>query len=428
MASKSSTGKLTRYILISMILGAIVGVGINLLPKLSGTYALSPGLLHGIQKYFVDGVCDSIGKIFIHVLEMLVVPIVFVSLVSGCGQLTDTKQFGRLAGKTFVFFIASTVLACSLAMLVASLFHVGYGQNALSMAGKIASKSSGFKDTLIQLFPTNPIAAMASGNMLQIIVFSLLLGFAISCSGEAGERLTRFFADLNQAVMKLIMILLVFAPYGVFALLTETFAKMGFGLLEHLIGYFLITLLVLFVYLTVVYGATLFLFGIRPLPFFKKMYGTMIFAFSSSSSNASIPFALSTAEEQLGLKTSIAAFIIPLGININKNGTAITQGIATVFIANLYHIHLSLMSYAIVVIMSTLASIGTAGVPSVGIITLAMVLSQVGLPVNAIALVLGVDRLLDMARTVINVSGNVAIACIIGKNEKGLDYRKYMGN
>ena len=262
--------------------------------------------------------------------------------------------------------------------------------------------------------------------MLQIIVFSLLFGAALAAAGEAGKRIGAIFRDLNEVVMHFITMMLQLAPYGIFCLVAVTFAQMGFNLIGQLFGYFSIVLLVLLLHLIVTYSLLLkFVGGLNPLMFFRKFYPCMLFAFSTSSSNASIPVVLETVEHKLGVKNSVASFIVPLGATINMDGTAIMQGVATVFIAHVYNVPIGLTGYLMVILMATLASIGTAGIPSVGLITLAMVLKQVNVPVEGIALIIGVDRLLDMARTAINVSGDAVVACIVAKSEKGMDTEVY---
>jgi Na+/H+-dicarboxylate symporter len=267
---------------------------------------------------------------------------------------------------------------------------------------------------------------MANGNMLQIIIFAMLFGYAISISGKAGRVFVRIFNDANTVLMKLIFIVLWFAPYGVFCLLAKLFSTEGFSVIYSLAGYFFTVLAALAIQWFVVYGCFIRLFAnLNPFIFFKKMYTAMIFSFSTSSSSASIPVTLDTVENKLGVPNSVASFVIPLGATINMDGTAIMQGVATVFIAHAYNIDIGLIGYLTVILTATLASIGTAGVPGVGLITLTMVLKQVGLPVEGIALIIGIDRLLDMVRTAVNVSGDCMVSLLVSKSQKELNTNIY---
>lgn len=407
---------LTKKILIAMFAGIILGLAFNALPSTSF-----------VNDYLTDGLLDFGGKVFINILKMLVVPIVFVSLVCGTFSLDKSLNIGKIAGRTVALYFLTTAIAITLALIVSHLFNIG-GQFT---PGKLDApfnpqQAPSIKQTLLNIFPSNPIQAMAEGNMLQIIVFAMLFGIAITWSGESGERMKQFFKDLDAVIMNLVSIVISVAPYGVFCLVTKVFAANGFPLFFDLGSYFITVIVVLLLQLFFVYGALLKLFaGLNPLPFFRKMLQAAVFAFSTSSSNASIPVVLNTVEKKMGVKESIASFVIPLGATINMDGTAIMQGVATVFIANAYNIHLSLVAFLKVILTATLASIGTAGIPSVGLITLMMVLIQVGLPVEGIALIIGIDRILDMVRTAVNVSGDAMVACVIGASQKQLDQTTY---
>jgi Na+/H+-dicarboxylate symporter len=407
---------LTKKILIAMFAGIILGLAFNALPSTSF-----------VNDYLTDGLLDFGGKVFINILKMLVVPIVFVSLVCGTFSLDKSLNIGKIAGRTVALYFLTTAIAITLALIVSHLFNIG-GQFT---PGKLDApfnpqQAPSIKQTLLNIFPSNPIQAMAEGNMLQIIVFAMLFGVAITWSGESGERMKQFFKDLDAVIMNLVSIVISVAPYGVFCLVTKVFAANGFPLFFDLGSYFITVIVVLLLQLFFVYGAFLKLFaGLNPLPFFRKMLQAAVFAFSTSSSNASIPVVLNTVEKKMGVKESIASFVIPLGATINMDGTAIMQGVATVFIANAYNIHLSLVAFLKVILTATLASIGTAGIPSVGLITLMMVLIQVGLPVEGIALIIGIDRILDMVRTAVNVSGDAMVACVVGASQKQLDQTTY---
>ena len=407
---------LASKILIGMLLGLFVGFIIKKLP---------PSVF--VDQYVVNGAFDIIGKIFIRLLEMLVVPIVFVSLVCGTCSLGGGKKLGRLGVKVIGLFLITTIIAISIALIMATIFHVGGGIILPhSLAKFTMAHQLTLKQMLLTLVPNNPVAAMAHGNLLQIIVFAILVGIAISLSGKHGKPITEIFCHFNAVLMKLIEIVMQTAPYGVFCLIVVAFANLGMGLIKDLSIYIAVIGITLAIQLFGVYSLLLyFLARLNPLTFFRKMYSVMVFAFGTSSSNATIPINLEVTENKLGVPLPIASFAIPLGATINMDGTAIMQGVAAVFIAHIYHISLSLMTYVMIVITATLASIGTAGVHSVGIITLAMVLRQAGLPISGIGLIFGVDRIIDMARTVINASGDAVTACIVAKSEKELDRKVY---
>ncbi|MDH3281808.1 MAG: dicarboxylate/amino acid:cation symporter, partial [Gammaproteobacteria bacterium] len=275
---------------------------------------------------------------------------------------------------------------------------------------------------IIDLVPGNPVAAYAEGNMLQIIFFTILFAVCMLMVGEPGRKVAEGAERLNTIMMQVVTVVMHVAPYGVFALMAKTFALQGLGLIMPMIAYFGTVVVVLVLHATGTLMLLLKLFsGISPVMFMRKMRTVQIFAFSTSSSNATIPVNLRTTERRLGVDNPTASFIVPFGATINMDGTAIMQGVATIFIANVYGIDLGLSGYLTVIGMAVLASIGTAGVPGVGLIMLAMVFNQVGLPVEGIALIMGVDRLLDMMRTAVNVTGDAAITSIVAKSEGSLD-------
>jgi len=263
---------------------------------------------------------------------------------------------------------------------------------------------------------------MAEGKMLQIIVFALLLGMAVNHSGEAGQRIRANFEDWNTVVLNLVTMLMKLAPYGVFALLFTLFARQGLSAIEELSVYFGTVVLVLLIQALFVYPAILTVLArLNPIMFLNKMRNVQLFAFSTASSNATLPVTMRTVEKRLGVDNRVASFSLPLGATLNMDGTAIMQGVATVFIAQAYGIELSAIDFLTVIATATLASIGTAGVPGVGLVMLSMVLTQVGLPVEGIALIIGVDRLLDMMRTAVNVTGDATVTCVVAKSEQQLD-------
>lgn len=408
---------LTKKIILAMLLGLGVGVTLNWLMAGGGDLAA------WLQLYIVDGAFDTVGQIFVKSLKLLVVPLVFVSLICGAGALGEQGRVGPMAGKTIGLYMITTGLAISLALLAGSIIRPGDGLN-LSVGGSayVAQEAPPFKQVLIDIFPSNPVAAMTDGNMLQIIVFALLFGIAISHAKESGRRVLSWFVDVNEVIMKLVMMLMAIAPYGVFCLLAKLFAGLGFSAIVELGTYFMTVLGVLLLHGLGVYPVLLKLMsGLSPRVFLSKLKPLMMFSFSTSSSNASIPITMRTAEERLGVDNRVAAFTVPLGATINMDGTAIMQGVATAFIAQAYNIDIGLSGYMMVILTATMASVGTAGVPGVGLITLALVLEQAGLPVEGIALIIGVDRLLDMARTVVNVTGDSMVTAVVAKSENALD-------
>jgi Na+/H+-dicarboxylate symporter len=411
--------KQTTAIIIAMLSGAIFGLLIKFIPI--------PSIVNSI---IVDDILDVGGNIFITLMKMMIVPLVMISLTCGICSLDDVKQFGKLGVKSLVWVVFTTMLAVIFGVIVANLFGLGIGTElpTTSLALDHPATSS-FRQFFLDILPSNPIKALADGNMLQIIVFTILFALSINLSGERGKPIAKFFQDLNVVIMRMVDILIRATPYGVFCLMAVLFAKFGGHVILNMLGYFLTVILVLLIYALVVYSFLLKTVAkLNPLMFFRKMYSVMLFAFSVSSSNVSIPITLETAERKLGIKSSVASFVIPLGVNINKNGTAIMQGVAAIFIANAYNIHIGMIGYLMIVLTSTLATIGTAGSLSIGVFTLAIVLKQIGVPIEGLALIIGVDRLLDMFRTVVNVVGNATIACLVSKSNNQMDLDIYNDN
>ena len=410
---------LTNRILLAMVLG--IGLGSVLEITLA---SLSPesGLYGFLYNGLVMGVFDVLGRIFIASLKLLVVPLVLVSLICGMAALGASSRMGPIAGKTLGLYLVTTCIAVTLGLAIALAVGPGEGVNAVASSDFVPKEAPPIKETLINIFPTNPVAAMAEGNMLQVIVFALLVGFALTRAGAAGERLIAWFQDMEVVVMKMVGVLIELAPYGVFALLTKLFATMGFGTIFDLAAYFFTLLGVLLFHGFVVYGLVLrTLTPLSPSMLRQKMRRVWAFAFSTSSSGATLPVTLRTVEKRLGVNKSVAGFAVPLGATINMDGTAIMQGVATVFIAQVYGIDLTSSQLLMVVLTATLASIGTAAVPSAGLIMLSLVLTQAGLPVEGIALILGVDRLLDMVRTAVNVTGDATVSTVVAYHEGLLD-------
>ena len=403
---------LTVRILIGMVSGIVVGLLIQ--------FSTSPEAW--IQTFLVHGILDTGGTLFVASLRLMVVPLVFVSLVCGASNLADGAAMGRLGGKTLGLYLMTTAIAISLALSLALIVSPGESGSFATTTEYSPRETPSFKEVVIGIFPTNPVAAMAEGKMLQIIVFALLFGIAIAKVGTPGQKIKAAFEDLNAILMRLIMMLVQVAPIGVFCLMAKLFTTVGWAQIADLATYFITVVSALVIHLVVVYPIILTLLArVNPISFFGKMREPMVFAFSTSSSGATLPITLRTVRERLGVSNQIASFSVPLGATINMDGTAIMQGVATVFIAQVYAVDLVFADYLTVIITATMASIGTAAVPGVGFIMLTMVLAQVGLPVEGIALILGVDRLLDMMRTAVNVAGDSTVALTVAQTEGQID-------
>ena len=406
----------TTRILLSMFLGIFFGSLIN---NLFLDYSLV---------VFSLEIFSALGTIFISSLKLMVVPLVFFSLVTGVAQITDSSKLGSISIKAIFLYLATTSIAISLALFFSNFINIGSGAGLISEAKFVTPTPPSLKEVFVNIFPTNPIAAMANGEMLQIIVFSLLVGLGVK-SLSSSENLINFFVSGNNLMLKIVELIIWFAPIGIFCLLTDIFSQIGFSVIYDLARYFFLLIAVLMFHGIFVYSFFLYFFtGLNPIVFYSKLKEVILFAFSTSSSSATMPLTLKTAKDQLGVDQSVASFTIPLGATINMDGTAIMQGVATVFIAQVYGIDLTITDFLMVILTATLASIGTAGVPGVGLIMLAMVLQQVGLPVEGIALIIGVDRLLDMVRTSVNVCGDSMIACLISSSENNLSQEIFYGD
>ena len=404
----------------------LIGMGAGLLIGSLFQMAIDPE--GWVYVLFVDQLFFIGGKIFIALLQLMVVPLVFASIVCGAANLSDGTSIGRLGGKTVGLYLLTTCAAVSMALVLAISIDPGAGSTASTPSVFVPPEARPIRDVIIGMVPTNPVAAMATANMLQIIVFALLLGFVIARSGQPGAKVRAFFEDFNVVMMNLITLLIRAAPVGVFCLMANLFAEIGIGQILELAQYFFTVVLGLSIHLVVTYALLVYLLvRVNPIEFVRRMREPLLVAFTTSSSGATMPVTLRTVKEKLGVHNDVASFSIPLGATINMDGTAIMQGVATVFIAGFYGIDLSASSYLVVVLTATLASIGTAAVPSAGIIMLTMVLGQVGLPVEGIALILGVDRLLDMMRTAINVCGDGMVSAAVARSEGKLDMEIFKG-
>ena len=410
---------LTSKVLIGLLLGTIVGLAINI-------FALNtPGGF--IDTYVVNGLFHLVGKMFVNALKMLVVPLVFFSLICGVCGIGNINTLGRVGSKSFALYMLTTAIAISVAISVAAVTGIGEGMNQVSDVTFTGADAPPLTDVLIGIIPTNPIQSMASGDMLPIIFFAILVGVSMLMVGRKAKSFIEGAEIANEIMMKMVNIVMAVAPYAVFALIAKSMSQLGIDLLAHLAGYVgvLVGALILHLFITLMVVLKVFS-GLSPAIFIKKIRNAQVFAFSTASSNATIPVTLKTVTKRMGVDNSVASFTVPFGATINMDGTAIMQGVATVFIANVYNVDLGLVGYLTVILMSVLASIGTAGVPGVGLIMLSMVFSQVGLPVEGIGLILGVDRLMDMIRTSVNVSGDAVVSAIVAKSEGKLDMSVYL--
>lgn len=412
---KKSFG-LTAQIITALILGIIVGLVM---------YKMEPSYIK--DTIFIQGIFKVLGDTFIAALKMLLVPVVFFSLIVGVSSLSDIKQLGRIGAKTMAFYVATTAIAISIALAIGLLISPGANT---SLPTDIASDVTinepvPFIDVLINIVPTNPISAMAEGNMLQIIFFSILVGLALTILQDKVPTVKKLAIELNDLFLKMVTLIMLVAPIGVFALTAKTFAALGYDIMLPLTKYIGAIMIALALQVVLYLAILRFLGNVNPLHFVKKILAPMSVGFSTASSAAALPVSMRTAEEKLGVDKKIASFTLPLGATINMDGTAIMQGVATIFIAQFYAINLAPMDYIIVILTATLASIGTAAVPGAGLIMLSLVLSTVGLPIEGIALIIGVDRIIDMTRTAINLCGDAVGTVVIAKSEGALNEEIY---
>ena len=413
---------LTTMIFIALLAGALAGVIINYL--IPSNYV--------VDDIIVQGVSYIVGQGFIRLMRMLVVPLVFCSIVCGSMAVGDTKKLGSVGVKTLIFYLCTTALAITVALSVANIFNPGKGldmsQIQVTSTVSETTQSMSMTETLLDIIPVNIFNSLSEGNMLQIIVFALILGVILANMGDRVDIVKNFFGQFNDIMMEMTMAVMKLAPIGVFCLISKTFAEIGFDVFIPLLKYMFCVLLALGVQCFGVYMSMLKIFsGLNPIIFIKNFFPVMAFAFSTSTSNATIPMNIDTLAEKMGVSKKISSFTIPLGATINMDGTSIMQGVAVVFTAQAFGIHLSMMDYATVISTATLASIGTAGVPSVGLITLTMVFNSVGLPVEGIALIMGIDRILDMTRTAVNITGDAVCTTVVASLNKAVDRDVYYG-
>ncbi|MDU5107576.1 dicarboxylate/amino acid:cation symporter [Clostridium sp.] len=407
---------LTKRIFISMFLGALLGI---IIQKINSEFIKETIILNGFIKI--------LSNLFLSSIKMMVVPLVFISLTCGASSIEDIAKLGKIGGKTLLFYISTTCIAISIGIITALIIKPGVGLNLsnLLVSEPNISQSKSFTDIIIDIIPTNPIESLVSGNMLQIIFFSILLGISISLVGKKGDIIKRGFESLNEIIMKIVQMIMNFAPIGIFALMTNTFATIGFNAMIPLLKYMFVILLALLIHSVLIYcGLFKILTKLSLKPFFKKFTKPASIVFSTASSNSALPFTIDAVNE-MGVDNSITSFTIPLGATINMDGTAIMQGVAAIFISQIYNIELSLTAILTIILTATLASIGTAGVPGVGMVMLSMVLQSAGLPIEGIGLILGIDRILDMCRSTVNTMGDCICTIIISKSENYFNEDKY---
>ncbi|MBQ3423444.1 MAG: dicarboxylate/amino acid:cation symporter [Romboutsia sp.] len=407
---------LTTKILLGLFLGFLFGLALN---------NIQDGFIK--NTVLLDGVFKILGNGFTSAIKMMVVPLVFVSLVCGTSSMGDIKRLGRIGGKTMIFYLGTTAIAIIISLALGNLLKPGTGLDMSSMVtGEVTiGESKSVVDIILGIIPSNPVQSLAEGEMLQIIFFAMLLGVAMSVLGKKADPVRVIFESANEICMKMVSIIMMAAPYGVFALVSTTFATVGTDAIFALLKYIVIVLLGLLIHVTFVYGGLFKLFTRQKIkPFLSKFSRVAAITFSTASSNASVPASLEIMDE-LGVSKGVRSFTIPMGATINMDGTAIMQGIAALFIAQIYNIELGMNDMMTIVLTATLASIGTAGVPGVGMIMLSMVLQSVGLPLEGIGLIMGVERIIDMFRTTVNVMGDNICTLIIANSEKELDIESY---
>lgn len=413
---------LSTQIFIALLIGALFGVVIH--------YWIPSSYIK--DTVIVEGVLYVVGQGFIRLMQMLVVPLVFCSLICGSMAIGDTKTLGKVGVKTIGFYLVTTALAVCVALGSALLINPGRGLDMDAVQkGTVSSatEATSLVDTLLNIIPKNPIQSMANGDMLPIIVFALFVGIMLAKLGTRGSVVANFFSQFNDVMMEMTMAIMKVAPIGVFCLIARTFATVGFSAFAPMLKYMGNVTLALAIQCLVVYQILLFVFTrLNPFKFIKKFLPVMGFAFSTATSNATIPMSIDTLSKKMGVSKQISSFTIPLGATINMDGTSIMQGVAVVFIAQAYGIPLTMGNLATVVVTATLASIGTAGVPSVGLVTLAMVLNSVGLPTEGIALIMGIDRILDMLRTAVNITGDAVCTTIVAKQQGSFNEKTFQAD
>lgn len=403
---------LGNWILISMILGLIVGLILNF--YVTNTFIK--------EVVLIDNVFYLGGNLFIKLMKMLVVPLVFCSIIVGVTSISDIKKIGSIGGRAILIYLLTTALAVSIALLIAGIVEPGIGLNMTGLADPSnVTTNVTVTSTILDMIPDNPLNSLANGDMLPVIIFGVIVGFILAKLKEETETINKLFTEGNTVMMEMTNIVMKFAPIGVFCLIAKTFSTLGMDGLMPLSKYVACVILALAVQAFIVYPTLLVIFTrLNPIKFFKRFFSVMLFAFSSSSSNATIPLTLEKLSE-MGVSKDVSSFTIPLGATINMDGTAIMQGVVVMFAAQAYGIDLGLSALITVIFTAVMASVGTAGVPSVGLITLNMVFASVGLPTDAIGIIMGIDHILDMIRSAVNVTGDAICTIIVSFKNKSVD-------
>lgn len=400
--------QLTTKIFIGLTLGILLGIILQPNPDIAVKFV------------------KPFGTLFLNLIKLVIVPLVFSSLVVGTCGMDDVRKLGRIGGKTVAYYMLTTAFAVTIGLILANLSNVGGGFSIPVDAKVEVAEAPNVIETLLNIIPSNPLKALVDGNMLQIIAFALIIGAGIIGIGEKGKVLFNFFDSMADVMYKIIAVIMEFAPIGVFALITPVVAQNGPGVLLPLLKLIVVVYAGCAIHALFTYSATVSLFAkVSPVKFFKGIAPAMVFAFTTASSSATLPISMKRSEENLGVPKSVTSFVLPLGATINMDGTAIYQGVCAFFIAQVYGINLPISAQLTIILTATLASIGTAGVPGAGMIMLGMVLQSVGLPIEGIALIAGVDRILDMMRTMINITGDAACATIIAATEGELNRSVY---
>ena len=390
---------------VKILIGLILGVVIGLFMQAPEAQAIANGYI------------KPIGNLFLNAIKMVIVPLVFCSIVVGTCGLGDAKRVGKIGVKTVVYFLATTAIAITIGLIIGNITHVGGGfvlEEGMTYEAKAAPNVI---DTLLNIIPSNPLKALVDGNMLQVIAFAIFIGAAIMMVGEKAKPVFAFCDGVAECMYVLIGAIMNLAPYAVCALIVPIVAANGPAVLLPLLGVIGAVYLGCIIHMVAVYSLSVKVFAkISPVEFFKKCSEAIMFSFTTASSSATLPFSF-TAAERLGVSQPIRSFVLPLGATINMDGTALYQGICALFIANVYGLTLTMGQQLTIILTCTLASIGTAGVPGAGVVMLGMVLQSVGLPIEGIALIAGIDRILDMARTTVNITGDIACTVVVGASE-----------
>jgi Na+/H+-dicarboxylate symporter len=383
---------------------------------------LALGVLTGVLFKADALVLAPIGALFLNAIKMLIVPLVFVSLVAGITAMSDSAKLGRISVKTIAIYLVTTAFAVSIGLLFGALFTPGEGMNMVASGAQEAKQAPSLVQILVGLVPSNPVAAFAEGNILQIIVFAIALGVSMNLIGEKAAPAVKLFDSLAEVFYKLTDLVMRCAPIGVFALIAGVVASHGIEVLLPLAGVIGVIYLASITHMLLVYGGLLAVLArLSPLRFFKGAAPALAVAFSTSSSAGTLPVSIECARKNLGVSQGVAGFVLPVGATINMDGTAIYQGVLALFIAQAFGVDLNAGQYLMIILTATLASVGTAGVPGAGLIMLGLVLTSVGLPLEGVALIAGIDRILDMARTTVNVAGDLMTTTLVGSSEKELD-------